>query len=74
MHRLVVQREGPFYFSGESPDGLGWTGKRDRATKFQSQNEAESYAILISLEDPALFGKLVVVDLDEWERQNAKHG
>lgn len=76
MGRFVIRRQGVLYYGGVAPSRQNsWTGKVDRATKFKSREEAEGIALLIaSGEQPELIGALDVVDLDEWERQNAKHG
>jgi hypothetical protein len=65
---------GNHFFGGGVASEILWTKKSSRATKFEGRLGAETAALMIATEQPWTIGILEVVDLDEWERQNAKHG
>lgn len=53
------------YYAGKSGGRAVWVKKRDSATKFVSFTEAESFALLIAIEQPELLSKVVVASYDE---------
>ena len=73
MGRWLIQLshgDHPHYHGGEcsGPRSL-WVFKREFATKFESSEGAETFALLLSVKQPEVLAKLSVVNYD-----NAKDG
>lgn len=64
---LLDHNAGPHYFAGRRNQNSGsvWVPRRNSATKFLSQAEAESYALIIATEEPEVIAKLTVVNYDD---------
>jgi len=70
MGRWLIQlshKQGvPHYYGGKRMSGGSvWISRRNFATKFLSQEEAESYALIIAAEEPEVLSKLSVVNYDD---------
>lgn len=64
---LLGHTTGPYYYAGRRNQNSGsvWVPRRNSATKFLSRDEAESYALIIAVEEPETIAKLSVVNYDE---------
>lgn len=77
------------YYAGQRRDGIledgegrfvgtlytsSWVSETGAATKFVTEDRAETAALLLVTEESDLLGKLSILDLEEWARQNAKRG
>lgn len=56
----------PHYYGGKRTSGGSiWISRRNFATKFNTSDEAESYALLVAIEEPETLSKLLVVNYDD---------
>ena len=53
------------YYAGKAGDRGVWVKRKNSATKFVSHAEAESFALLIAIEQPELLSKVVAIPYDE---------
>ncbi len=69
MGRWLIQLfhdDHPHYHGGErSGPGSIWVFRREFATKFNSPEEAETFALLLSVKEPEVLAKLAVVNYDD---------
>lgn len=54
-----------FLYAGKRPDGSVWVQKKNSATKFVTREQAESFGLLLTTEEPEIIGKVEVVPYEE---------